>query len=552
MATMSFNRYDFCKLVGKDFTIKELEDKLPMLGLSWEGVDGDEIEVEIFPNRPDMLSVEGLARAFSSFTETDTGIPEYPVIESDYKVHVDAAVMNIRPYIACAVIKGAKLDDETIRSMLQLQEKLHATHCRRRAKASIGVYDLAKITFPLRYTTTNEDFKFTPLGWETPHSVTTILNKHPRGVEYGWILKSSECYPILIDSKDGVLSMPPIINSHGTAITLKTKDLFIDVTGTDPKTVKEVLNIVTTALSDRGGEIHSVIIEYPRLVEDTPDLSPQIVKLDLKYVNNLLGVKLGLEDVIKLLEQMRFDAVEFTGAKQTIVEVTVPAYRTDIMHPIDLVEDIAIAYGYQNFKPELPPLFTVGQESENEQFSRKVISLMTGLDFQEALTYILSNKTKLFTKMNVKEQEIVQTVNPRTAEFTSVRSWLLPSLIEALTFNQHNLFPQKLVEAGDCLIFDSKSDTGTQTLRKLAGVVCHDTANLTECKSIIESMLNNLGVKYEIKETEHPSFISSRVGDIIINGKPAGFFGEIHPSVLANWKLEKPVIAFEIDLAALH
>ena len=272
------------------------------------------------------------------------------------------------------------------------------------------------------------------------------------------------------------------------------------------------------------------------------------MKLDLNYANKLLGIKLATADAIKLLKQMRFDAIE---SKQSI-EVTVPAYRTDIMHPIDLVEDIAIAYGYKNFIPVLPPLFTVAEESLNEEFSRKVISIMTGLGFQEALTYILSNKTKLFTNMNREEEPVVQTINPRTPEFTSVRSWLLPSLIEAITMNQHNLFPQKFVEAGDCLMFDGKQDTGTRTIRKLAAVVSYDAANLTECRSVIDALLNNLGLKYKIKPVEHPSFIPSRVGEIFVNGESAGFFGEIHPTVLNNWKLEKPIIAFELDLDALQ
>lgn len=552
MATMIFDRKDFCKLIGKDFSTQQLAEQLPMLGVGWERAEGDEIEVEISPNRPDMLSVEGLGRAFSAFAGIDTGLPEYAVLEADYRLSVDKDVVKIRPYIAAAVVKGVKLDDATVRSLMQVQEKLHASHCRRRAKASIGVYDLDRIKFPVKYTACTPDTRFRPLEWNTAHTLTAILDKHPKGIEYGWIIKNCKSYPILMDSKDTILSMPPIINSQDTAVTAKTTNLFIDVTGTDKKTVKEVLNIVVTTLADRGGKTYSVSIEYPDLTEKIPDLSPTIMRLDLKYANKLLGIKLDMKDAIALLNRMRFDAVEFIDSKETVIEVTVPAYRTDIMHPIDLVEDIAIAYGYQNFRPEVPALFTVGEESSLELFSRKLISILTGLGFQEALTYVLSNSTKLFGNMGLQEQPTARTVNPRTIEFTAVRNWLLPSLLETLTANQHNLFPQKLAEIGDCVVLDSSGETGTRTVRKLAAVICHDVANLTECKSVIEAILANLRLKYEIKPSEHQSFIPSRAGEIIINGKSAGFFGEIHPVVLSNWKLEKPVIAFELDVGALQ
>ncbi len=546
---MIFNRKDFCKLVGKDFSTDELAEKLPMLGLGWEKVDGEEIEVEIFPNRPDMLSVEGLARAFSAFAGVKTGLPKYSAIDSGCKVHVDKEVTKIRPYIATVIVKGINMDDATTKSMLQLQEKLHISHCRRRAKASIGFYDLDKITFPVRYTTASPDIKFSPLGWDVPHTLKDILEKHPRGVEYGWTLNGCNCYPILADDKHVILSMPPIINNRDVALTIETKNLFIDVTGTDHRTVKEVLNIIVAALADRGGKIYSVNIEYSNLSETTPDMTPSKMKLELDYVNKLLGLKLTLQEAMGLLKHMNFDAK--SAGKEAAIEATVPTYRTDVMHPIDLVEDVAIAYGYQNFVPELPKLSTIGEEAPIEVFSRKLMLIMTGLGFQEALTYVLSNNTKMFKNMNLPEQTAAKTLNPRTAEFTSVRTWLLPSIMEALAANQHNLFPQKLVEVGDCVVLDSTSETGTRNVRKLAGAICYDVANLTECKSVVESVLKNLGLKYEIKPADHLSFIPSRLGEIFVGGKKIGFFGEIHPSVLSNWKLEKPVIAFELDVESL-
>jgi phenylalanyl-tRNA synthetase beta chain len=551
MPVITFNRLDFCKLVGRDLTIEQLERQLPALGVGWEGADGDEISVEITPNRPDMLCPEGLARAFAAFIGLDTGLPEYIAFESGYRVDVNRAVTEIRPYIACAAIKGLKLTDQLIRSLLQLQEKLHISHCRRRAKAAIGVYDLDKISFPLRYTTADPSFRFTPLGFKLPASLKSILERHPKGQEHGWIIKDFKSYPLLVDSRDTVLSMPPIVNGRETAITGKTRNMFIDVTGTDSKTVSEVLNIVACALADRGGKVYAVTVKYPDRSALTPDFSPKVMAVDLAYLNRLLGIELTAAEVIKLLRKMRFDAIEFVDAKVAMIEVTAPAYRTDLMHKIDLVEDVAIARGYQSFEPALPAIATVSEESAIESFSHKLRDLMTGLGMQETLTYILSNRDKLFARMAVPDQPVACTVNPRTIEFTALRTWLLPSLLEALAANRHNPFPQKLFEVGDCVLLDPATDTGTREERKLAAVISHDSANLTEARSVVEALLKNLGLRYEIRPYSHPSFIETRVGKIIVNKKLAGFFGEIHPVVLGRFGLEKPVIALELDVRML-
>lgn len=540
MAIIKFNRKDLCRLVGKELPMTYLEARLPMLGVGIENVDKEEIEAEVYPNRPDMLSVEGVARALSSFIKYRKGLKKYTVNKSNYEVSVDRST-NIRPFIACAVIKDVDLSDELVASLMQLQEKLHATHCRKRAKASIGIYDLDSITWPVFYTTKEKDFMFIPLEFKNKMDLNEILRMHQKGKDYGWIIERFEKYPVLIDSKEMVLSMPPIINSEDSKVKSETRNLFIDVTGTDRKTVNEVLNIVVSAVGDRGGKLFSVKIKSYLEKSITPDLNPKKMKYDSKYINKILGLELSDKQIGGLLEFMGFSA---KGR-----DAFVPAYRTDIMHQIDLAEDVAIAFGYDQFEPEIPEISTVAEEDSMEKFSNKFRNIMVGMGFQEIMTFIMTNRNKQFKKMNMPDEEIAETSNPKSAEYSACRKWLLPGLLETLAFNKTKEFPQKIFEVGDKIEIE---DGEAKNVRKIAGVISHDSANLTEIKSALESVLRNAGINYSIKEYNHPSFVPSRCAEIIINDESIGFFGEIHPGVLKNWGIENPVIAFEISLGRLH
>jgi phenylalanyl-tRNA synthetase beta chain len=541
MPVITVDRKDFCELLGKDLSIEEIEDKLPMIGVAWEGREKDEFSVEVNPNRPDMLSVEGLVRAFSSFIGLKTGLRTYKAEKSLYLVRVDPATKPIRPYIVCATVTGIAMTEELIKSLMQLQEKLHITHCRKRRKASIGVYDLDKIKFPLLYTVKDPSFKFIPLEETKEMTLENILKHTQKGKDYAWILKGKDKYPILIGADDVVLSMPPIINSEDTKVDENTENLFIDVTGTDEKTINEILNIVVTSLAERGGRIHEIRIKYPDREIHTPNLETRMMNLDPAYVNKLLGLKLTNYEMIEYLQKMGFDAVEI--GKENL-QVIIPCYRTDIMHAIDLVEDIAIGYGYDRFEPEIPKISTIGEETPLEVFSRGLRNLLIGYGLQEVVTFILTNKENCFKKMRMEEKDVIETANPKTEEYSIVRSWLLPSLMEVLWRNRHREYPQNIFEVGDVVKLDPTSDTGARTMRRLGIMLCHSKANFSEMKSMVESILSNLGIKkYKVEESKLPCFIPGRAAKIIVDRKNLGRFGEIHPEVISNWELEMPVAA---------
>lgn len=550
MAVITVDRKDFCNLVGKEFAMEEIEQTIPMMGVGWEGLNGDSFDIEVFPNRPDMLSVEGLARAYSSYMGIRTGLKKYKLEASEEMVIVEEKVMKTRPYFVSCIIKNVRFTNDFIRSIMQLQEKLHLTHCRKRKKVAIGLHDYDKIIFPVIYTAKPKSFSFIPLECSQEMSLQEILEKLPKGSDYSWILEGMEEYPILHDSRGRVLSMPPIINSEQTKLEESTKNVFVDITATDQKAADEVLNIIATTFADRGASIHKIKIKSSTSVFYKPDLSPKLMGLSSSYVNKLLGLQLKNNQIIDLLKRMGHDAEDIGKEK---IQVFVPCYRTDIMHPIDLVEDVAIAYGYSNFDSEIPSISTIGEEDPKEIFCSKLRSLLVGYGFQEAVTFILSNKNNLFKKMNMDVKTVAETLNAKTSEYNVVRNWLLPSLMEVLSKNKHNEYPQNLFEVGDVVVLDDSLDIGNKTMKRLAIVSCHAKANFSEMKSLIESILANLGIKeYEIKKSDAPCYIKGRATKFIINDYVLARFGEINPIVLEKWGLEVPVAGGEVCVEMLY
>ncbi|MEW6062960.1 MAG: phenylalanine--tRNA ligase subunit beta [Nanoarchaeota archaeon] len=531
MATITISKSDLEKLVGKKLSNEVLAEKLAMLGTSVEKITRDFIELEIFPNRPDLLSTEGIARALSSFIGIKKGIRNYSVKKSDYVVNVDKKVALVRPFVVAAVVKNVKLSNEIVQSIMQLQEKLHITFGRNRKKASIGVYDLDTISFPLTYTTKTRDFKFTPLEFKKKLTLSQILQIHPKGKEYAHLLDNFDEFPIWLDANNQVLSMPPVINSEETKVTQTTKNLFIDVTGLDKKTIERALNIIVAALADRGAEIYSVKVEN----KTYPNLSPKKTKLNLNYVNKLLGIKLNNNQLKTMLSKMGYGFANF---------VLIPPYRTDILHEVDLIEDIAIAYGYENFKEEIPKVATIAEENSLEKFKSKIAEILVGLGLTEVNTFHLTNINDATKRMNhnINAIELEKAVNE---DYNVLRPWLLPNLIKVLENNKHNQYPQNIFEIG--IIF--KKDLSEAT--RLAVVLCNNEANFTQIKQIFDALFNAISLDYKIEEAQHNSFIGGRVGRISVKGKDIAYIGDIHPAVLENFGLEMPVSAFELNLTEL-
>ena len=324
--------------------------------------------------------------------------------------------------------------------------------------------------------------------------------------------------------------MPPIINSEDTKVDYKTKNLFIDVTGLDLNAVENLLNIIVTALAERDCDIYTVNVGNKHY----PNLHHKKFKLNLSYINKLLGLNVSLKEVKNYLMKMGYSFDK---------DILIPSYRVDILHEADIAEDIAIAYGYENFEEKIPNVATIAEESKFEGLKRKIANLLIGLGIQEVNTFHLTSESEL-RKMD-HEMEFVALKNALNEDYTVLRPWLMPSLMKVLGHNKHNEYPQKLFECS--IIFNKK----LEEITRLAIVVSHSQTNFTDIKQILDALLSSLGLNYKIEETKHGSFIDGRVGRVSVNGKDIAYIGEVNPAVLSNFSLEMPVSALELNLSEL-
>ena len=543
-----------------DNNLEKLDDILAYIKAEVKGFDPKENSLSIEMKdtaRADLWSVEGLTRALQSYTGQQKGLKPYTADKSDIKVTVDANLFDIRPYIACAVIKNIHLSDDVIKGIMHLQDKLDHTYGRSRRRTSIGIYNLNLIKPPIKYTAVKpETVEFIPLGFTKKMTLDEILEKHPKGQEYGHIVKAHPLYPMLYDSQDQVLSFPPIINSNDLGkITEDSCNLLIEVTGTLHKTVLNTLTLITSALIDRSGKAYSVTINYPQNTNNytqktlvTPDFSSKSLELSITEANRLLGLNLSAETIVNLLGTAGLGIEKVSGQYITVL---VPCYRVDVMHQVDIIEDIAIAYGYNNIEPLWRELPTTGKAKADQRYIDVARDLMIGLGYQEVLNTTLTNPQTLFQKMNQPPSRLIELSNPKVITMTCLRNQLLPGLVEFLSSNQSVEFPQKIFELGRVTLPNETEQTQTCDKNYLSAVTTHPNANFSEIKSALDSFMTNFGVEWQIQETTHPSFIDGRAGKILAANQEVGIIGEINPETLEAWKLENPVAGFELHFQTL-
>jgi len=540
MANIKLPRKEFEKEIGK--LDEKMQEKIALFGTPLESFNDNEIEIEVFPDRPDLLSYHGFKRAFLGFLGRKKGLKEYNLNkpEKDYTVKIDSSVKNIRPYTTCAIVKGLKLNDEKIKELIEIQEKLHTTLGRKRKKVAIGIYPLEKIKLPITYKALEPDkIKFIPLETNKEMSGLQILQKHPAGKEYAHLLAGKTKFPIFIDANKNVLSMPPIINSQLTGkITEKTSDVFVECSGPDFILLNKCLNIIVTSMAEMGAKIYQMNLKGSKN-ETTPNLTPGKTNISLENTNKLLGLDINEKEIKQLIEKMGHNY------KKGVVEI--PAWRTDILHEVDLIEDIAIAYGYDKFIPEIPEISTIGQEDQKETIKRKISEILTGLNILEISNYHLTNKNSQFTKMGVpekQEKEFIEVEESKT-DYTILRKDLTHYLLKILSENIDSEYPQRIFETGKVFISKEKIKESEHLSFAIA------PGNFTDAKQVLEYLSKMIGISIKIHEsdTNIPNhFINGRTADIILNEKKIGYIGEIHPRILKNWRIKMPVALFELDL----
>ncbi|MEM2767227.1 MAG: phenylalanine--tRNA ligase subunit beta [Candidatus Bathyarchaeia archaeon] len=538
------------RFVGKPLTSEELAQQLPWLGFDIEEKGVDYVKAEYNPNRIDFCSYAGVARALKGFMELETGLPKYEAKDPTATLIVDEAVANVRPYMLAAVVRDIRLDDEAVAELMEMQEDLHWGIGRDRKKASIGIHNLDVVNPPFRYTAVEPtSVKFVPLGKNEEMTPKEILERHDKGIAYRHLVDWAPRYPLLVDRDGKVLSMPPIINGELTRVTAETRNLFLDVTGPSYEAVEKSLKVLATALADMGGVLEKVYVQYPDRTVVSPNLEPEKMRLRVKYSNRLLGLKISADEAVKCLQKCRLGAEKVA---EDLLEVAIPPYRVDILHEVDLVEEVAIGYGYYRLKPTIPKAVTVGQKHPVYAVADMVRQIMTGLGFMEVMNFTLTNERVHYEYTRLKPKNPVKLANPVSLEYTIVRQMLLPGLMKNLAENKHESFPQRLFEVSDVAKINKRLETMCERRLHLAAVTSHSTANFTEIKSTCEALLANMGVEnWQIREAKHPTFLEGRTASIYIKNKRIGILGEIHPEVLNKFELENPTAAIEIDLELL-
>ncbi|HJJ88734.1 MAG TPA: phenylalanine--tRNA ligase subunit beta [Methanocorpusculum sp.] len=518
--------------------IRTIRETLPMIGSEIEREMADRTDVQFFPNRPDLYSVEGTARAIRGYLGIETGLPTYEVKPSGISFKTDPKLADIRPYLGSAVIRNVHMDDVMIESLMGLQESLHWTIGRERKKVAIGVHDLDKIEGPFSYIATERTTAFIPLDYTVPLTMEKILEEHPKGKAYAKIVEDLPLFPLIHDVNGKICSFPPIINSELTRVTKETRNILLDVTGTEPRAVSIAVNILCTAMAEIGATIEAVNING----SETPTLAPMRRTVSVAACNALIGMRLSAEEMKTLLERMRF-GVEILDAEH--VRVLIPCYRADIMHDHDIYEDVAIAYGYDKIPPKLPSTFTIGKPHPVQEIYKLVREIMTGLAYIENTPFTLTNEKVAYGMMNRQNNPAaLHVLHPISEDQTIIRTEILPLLMESLSINQSHELPQRIFACGDVI-------ENLVMYPKMAAVAIHTTADFSEVYAVVDAFCRMMALSYEVQESEDPAFIDGRRGDIYFNGKKIGVFGEISPNVLTAFNLEHSVVAFEINLSDL-
>ncbi len=563
---------------------EELKDDLFGLGLEFEGeTDDGMFQFEFAPDRLDRLSVEGVARSLRYHYGDARGVYVPNTNDPEWTIEVDESVPDERPFVTGAVVRGVDLDEAALESLIQLQEKLHATMGRGRAKGAIGIHDLAMVKgAPLQegaepsisYRGVDPDgVSFVPLDANDELTPNEVLDDHATGQTYADLVEELDRYPAIYDEL-GLFSFPPVINGKRTEVTTGSRELLVELTGTDQWTIDRMCSIICYALSARGATIEEVEVNYTDGATAPSEYGAELVRPNLDTdeksvthdrIETLLGVDFEPEEIVDCFERAGLDAT-YTLDEDVTYEVEIPPYRVDVLHPLDLVDDVGRAYGFDELTPRYPDAGTVGGRHERTRLEDAVRTSLVGLGFEDLLNFHMTSAEQNYDRLRVEPGtggvavedgvfgggDPVQITEPYSEAYTQLRTWALPSLLQLLEGNTHNAYPQDVSEIGFVAEHDPTANTSVAESRHVAGALARRDASYEAAKGRLQAVCDGFDRTLETPPTDHPTFIDGRVADVVIDGNRVGVIGEVHPAVLVDHDLEVPVAAFEFALDALR
>ncbi|NPB00507.1 MAG: phenylalanine--tRNA ligase subunit beta [Crenarchaeota archaeon] len=548
MPIISFQRWDLERLVGTSLSTEDLRRIFTRLKGELEKIENDTIELEVTHDRPDMFSVEGIARVIKGLLGVELGSPRIDVRYETYDMYVDDVPW--RRYVITSIVRDVELHEEAVRQLMQLQEKLHQTYGRDRKIVAIGLYDADKIRFPIRYTSMNiNDVEYVPLGYDRPMKGTEVLEITEKGQKYRDVALSpdKEKVPVIIDSSNSILVIIPILNSELHKVTENTRNIMIDVTGTDLKRVIDVYRVVVYNVLERS---RSKIVEVPRIhVDYYSQIRDELFNylkydIDEEYVYDISGIKLSRRELTELLLKARHDVED----KNDHVIVKVPPYRINVLHKVDVVEDILVMYGYDKIEREYPLQAVHGRKSTLSRIITQIRSVLRGMNIIEVMTYVMTSKRL----QEICEQDgIIEVLNPKSELYNSIRRCIWIQLLDTVRENP-TLGEKyaKIFDIGDVAWYED--DKILQDVH-LGVLVTGESITLTDILTIFNTLFKILNINVEYRKGKIPGLIPERTGIIVEKNRKIelGYVGEVHPRVLSALEYYNPTAIGEISITKL-
>ena len=551
-------------LLGREYTDDELEQVFPRAKAELDEHDKENgvFKIELNDtNRPDLWSAMGLARLLKNYENPQ--IKQYDFFSSkcytaDNKgreLHVGNRAKEVREFSCGFVAKGKTVDEDILLTLIQSQEKLCFNFGRKRKTIAMGIYRNDLIKYPIHYDGADPDkTHFVPLHMEEDLTLREILEKHPKGQEYGYIIKDKPVYPYLYDDSGETLSMPPVINSaYVGAVEVGDNNLFVEMSGPILKDILLCASIMAVDMADLGFEIEPVKVIYPYETEFGKEITVPYYFQDsqsctIEDIKHVLGEDIDAEEAKDALLRMGVYSV----SEGDTIHITCPEYRNDFLHPVDVVEDVMIGYGLENFEPTIPRDFTVGRLTPAEELGRKVKDIMVGMGFQEMIYNYLGSRREYVDNMHIKGDKVIMIANPMSENFEAVRPSIIPSLLESESVSGHATYPHRIFEVGKVAFLEPSDNSGTATRNYLGFMSADGSVTFNDANSFINTLMYFLRVEYTLAAPEDdPRFIPGRCADIMVGGKKIGIFGEVHPAVLESWGCGMPAVVAEVDLDCL-
>jgi len=564
------------RALGRQYTEKEFDQLCFDYGLELDEVVTEKVEgttqekivykIDIPANRYDLLCLEGLARALLIF-QGKIPVPEYKRLKtaSPQLMVVHPSTKQIRPFVVCATLRGVTFNKERYDSFIELQDKLHQNICRKRSLVAIGTHDLDTLQGPFSYEALKpEDIKFIPLNKDKEYNAAELMDLYANDLhlrQFLPIIRDSPVYPVIYDVNRVVLSMPPIINGNHSKITLNTRNVFIECTATDLTKAKIVLDMIVTMFSEYCDKPFTVeealvknvdgsMVAYPALQQRQERLSPS-------YVNKRIGVDLDSDQMAKLLNRMCLETkvVKSTDGSE-VLDVSVPPTRADVIHAIDVAEDVAIAYGYNNIVKTIPKTNTIAAQFPINKLSDALRNEVASSGFCEVLTFSLCSRDDVSTKLRqpLESSGAVHIGNPKTLDFQVARTYLLPGILRTLSANRKMPLPLKLFEISDVVRKDASRDVGAKNIRHLCAVLMAKTSGYETVHGLLDRIMQLVEVPYSVPQgyrlspIDDPTYFTGRCADILVGNASIGRVGVLHPEVIAAFDLQLPCAALEINV----